>query len=47
MFAFVFRLDITSPSSEYKTIKTRMFKELYHLIFQKLMKIPTSCFKVL
>jgi hypothetical protein len=30
MFAFVFRLDITSPSSEYKTIKTRMFKELYH-----------------
>ena len=41
MIAFVFRLVTTSPSSEYKTIKSRIFKESSHLIFQKLMKMPS------
>ena len=47
MFAFVFRLVGSSPSSEYNTIKLKIFKESSHFIFQKRMKIPTSHFKVL
>ena len=45
MFAFVFRLVTTSPSSEHKTIKTMIFKESCHLIFQKIIQIPTTHWK--
>ena len=45
MFAVVLRLVTTSPSSEHKTIKTRIFKESCHLIFQKIMQIPTTHWK--
>ena len=47
MFTFVFRLVTTSPSSEYKTIKSRIFKESSHLIFQKFVKISRSRWQVL
>jgi hypothetical protein len=47
MFAFVLRLVATSPSFEYKTIKSRIFKESSHHIYQKLMQITQSHWKVL
>lgn len=47
MFAFVLRLVATSPSFEYKTIKSRMLKEPSHHIYQKLMQIAKSHWKVL
>ena len=46
-FHFIFSLVPTSPSSKYKTIKSRISKESSHLIFQKLVKIRTSLWKVL
>lgn len=47
MFAFVLRLVAASPSFEHKTINLRIFKESSHHIYQKLMPIAKSHWKVL
>ena len=45
---FEFTLFTTSPSSECKTIKSRVFNESSHLVFQKVFfrQISTYCYKV-